>query len=235
MSAKILVVDDEKKVRNIVKSYLEKEGFEVFTEAKGDDALKTVFEKDIDLLVLDLMLPGLEGEQVAETIRERSDLPILMLTARSKDQERIAGFKYGADDYLVKPFNPKELQERVKAILKRTGSYKIANKKISFPGYSLKIYPKTKEVFRKNKKVELTATEFKLLKIFIDNPGQILSREQLMDKVLGLKYEGFDRTIDVHVKNLRKKLGLNQGDFILTVYGMGYKLDGGVSRYESQV
>lgn len=235
MPLNILVVDDEKKVRDIVKSYLEKEGFEVFTESRGDDALKTVFEKDIDLLILDLMLPGLAGEKVAERIRERSELPILMLTARSKEQERVAGFQHGADDYLVKPFNPRELQERVKAILKRTGALKAANKKISLPGYSLEIFPEAKEVYRNGEEIKLTATEFKLLKVFIDNPGQIFSREQLMDRVLGLDYEGFDRTIDVHIKNLRKKLDLNQESLILTVYGMGYKMDGGISLEKSHV
>ncbi len=234
MPAKILVVDDEEKVRNIVTSYLEEE-YEVLTAARGDTALEIIYEQDVDLLILDLMLPGLAGEKVAEKVRERSDLPILMLTARSKDQDKIAGFEHGADDYLVKPFNPRELQARVKAILKRTGALKLSDKEISFPEYCLKIYPQAKEVILQEEEVDLTATEFKLLEVFINNQGQILSRDQLMDKVFGLDYQGFDRTIDVHVKNLRKKLKLQQGEFILTVYGMGYKLDGGLKCNESQI
>jgi len=224
MTAKILVVDDEKKVREVVRSYLEEEGFEVITISRGDKALERIFDEEFDLLVLDLMLPGTSGEEIAGTVRERSDLPIIMLTARSNEEERVAGFERGADDYLVKPFSPRELGARVKAVLKRAGIVMENEKTIELPRHSLKVYPQAREVYLEDERVELTSTQFKLLHTFIKHAGQVLSREQLVDRVLGLDYEGYDRTIDVHIKNLRQKLNIERDELIETVYGMGYRL-----------
>lgn len=225
---KVLVVDDEEKITKVVKSYLEREGYEVLTVHDGRKALDTTREEELDLIVLDLMLPKLAGEEVCKRIRSKSDLPILMLTAKTAEEERIKGLNIGADDYLVKPFSPRELVARVRAILRRAGEKQEATAEIlSFEksGKELVIDNLKHEVEFEGERVELTATEFKLLKILAQNSGRVYSRSQLTKLVQGYNYDGYDRNIDAHVKNLRRKLDIKSGEFIQTVYGVGYKFE----------
>ena len=223
---RILVVDDDKKIRKIVKAYLKNENFEVKTVENGEKALTEVKSFSPDLMVLDLMLPNLSGEEICQKIRQNSDLPILMLTAKSQENDKINGFNYGADDYLTKPFSPKELIARIKAILRRSDFEKEKAEVLVFGKGKIELYPQKMLVKSQGKKINLTNTEFKILHTLIINNGQILSREQLAEKVMGLEFKGFDRTIDAHIKNIRKKLSLNKDEYIKTVYGAGYKFIG---------
>lgn len=223
MQEKILLVEDEEKVRKIVASYLEDADFKVEIASDGNLALEKVLSEPPDLLILDLMLPGIDGWEIAEEVRNYYDLPILMLTARSDEDDRVRGFEKGADDYLVKPFSPRELIARVKAILKRTGRLK--NEIIELPGIDISIKPAAGKVFLEGDDADLTGTEFNIFYEFYKNRGQVLSREQLVNRVLGLDYAGFDRTIDVHIKNIRKKLALEKDQLIETVYGLGYRFE----------
>ena len=221
MKAQILVVDDEEKVRKVISRYLEEEGFVVETASRGDRALEMALEKEPDLVILDLMLPGLAGEEVAQEIRKYSNLPILMLTARSSEREKLEGFERGADDYVVKPFSPRELVARVKAILKRQN---YSSRELIEVGDNIIIFPEEARVTVSGEEAGLTATEFKLFQALLENRGRVLSREQLAQRALGFDYNGFDRTIDVHIKNIRKKLSLQKDRLIETVYGMGYRM-----------
>ena len=225
---KILVVDDEEKITKVVKSYLEQEGYEVLIAYDGREALDIMKKESLDLVVLDLMLPELSGEEVCKRIRTKSDLAILMLTAKTAEEERINGLNLGADDYLVKPFSPRELVARVRAILRRTkNDTKSIAEILSFIDDSEELLIDTlkHEVKFRGESVDVTATEFKLLKILAQNPGRVYSRSQLTQLVQGYNYDGYDRTIDAHVKNLRRKLDLNSSQFIQTVYGVGYKFE----------
>lgn len=219
----ILVVDDEPGIRKIVEAYLKKEKYNVLLAADGPEALKKQQENKVDLIILDLMLPGISGEEVCRQIRHHSHVPILMLTARSSEESRIHGLDMGADDYLVKPFSPRELVARVKAILRRTNFKGNTAEVLIFGKGNLKIYPGEMRVERDGREIELTATEFKILVNMAQNPNQVFSREQLAEKVMGLEFKGFDRTIDTHVKNIRKKMKLKKDQYIHTVYGVGYK------------
>jgi len=222
---KILIVEDEKKISEIVKAYLEKEGFRVSLAETGNEALKALKESP-DLVILDLMLPDIPGEELCKIIRENSDVPIIMLTARSGEEDRIKGLGLGADDYVVKPFSPRELVARVKAHLRR--AVKTRKKIYSYNSGCLKIDIENHEAFREGSLISLTPTEFKILVSLSENPGRVLSRDQLVTIVLGYDFEGYDRTIDAHVKNLRHKVEKNSKtpEFIQTVYGMGYKFIG---------
>ncbi|MFN2363780.1 MAG: response regulator transcription factor [Halarsenatibacteraceae bacterium] len=223
MQEKILLVEDEEKVKKIAASYLEDAGYQIEIASDGNTALEKVLAEPPDLLILDIMLPGLDGWEIAEEVRNYFDLPILMLTARSDEDDRVKGFEKGADDYLVKPFSPRELVARVKAILKRTN--RLRSEVIELPGYDISIKPAAGKVFFVGKDAELTGTEFNIFYEFYKNRGQVLSREQLVNRALGLDYTGFDRTIDVHIKNIRKKLELEKDQLIETVYGMGYRFE----------
>jgi DNA-binding response OmpR family regulator len=226
MTKKILVVDDEKKIRNIVQAYLKKDNFIVKTAADGKKAIELLETFQPDLMVLDLMLPELSGEEICQHIRQSSKLPILMLTAKSREKDKINGLNYGADDYLVKPFSPRELVARVKAIIRRSDYQAEKSEVIIYNQGQIKIYPSSKIAELKGKNAELTNTEFNILYALIKNTGQVLSRDQLADKVMGLEFKGFDRTIDAHIKNIRKKLSLSRDDYIQTIYGAGYKFVG---------
>ncbi|MCF8002057.1 MAG: response regulator transcription factor [Halanaerobiales bacterium] len=223
---KILIVDDEEKIRKIVKKYLEQAKFQVETAADGAQALSLVKSFDPDLLVLDLMLPEISGEEICQMIRQDSNLPILMLTAKSQEKDKITGFNYGADDYLTKPFSPRELVVRAKAILRRSDSTNNKAEVINFGKDKIEIFPEKMIVKSEGKEIDLTTTEFKILNTFIKNTGRVLTREQLVDKVMGLEFKGFDRTIDTHIKNIRKKLSLKKDEYIQTIYGTGYKFVG---------
>ncbi len=221
----ILIVEDEKKISEIVRAYLEKEGYRVNQAETGQQALK--FLKDtVDLVILDLMLPDIQGEDLCRMIREGSDVPVIILTAKSGEEERIKGLGIGADDYVVKPFSPRELVARVKAQLRRAGRTK--KKLLSFNSGGLRIDVNNREVFRDGVTVILTPTEYKILLSLAEQPGWVFSREQLVTIAQGFDFEGYDRTIDAHVKNLRHKIERDsrEPEFIRTVYGVGYKFTG---------
>jgi len=223
----ILIIEDEKKISGIVKAYLEKEGFNVVLAETGEIGLKSL-KGNPDLIILDLMLPDIQGEELCTLIRKGSEVPIIMLTAKSSEEDRIKGLGIGADDYVVKPFSPRELVARVKAHLRR--SVKSRRKIHSYNNGNLRIDIEKHEAFGKESPIVLTPTEFKILVSLAENPGRVLTRDQLVNIVLGYDFEGYDRTIDAHVKNLRHKVEKDSKspEFIQTVYGMGYKFIGTV-------
>ncbi len=220
----VLVVEDEKKIADVVKAYLERDGYTVEHAGTGEDAIGQL-SKGFDLIVLDLMLPDMDGEEICRLIRNDSDVPIIMLTAKSAEEERIRGLGIGADDYVTKPFSPRELVARVNALLRRT---KKAAQPMSFNSGSLEINVENHEVFSGGEQVTLTPTEFKILLVLAERPLAVLSRHQLVNVVQGYDFEGYERTIDAHVKNLRQKIEPDPKKpvFIKTVYGVGYKFIG---------
>ena len=222
--SRILVVEDESKIAEIVKAYLEKDAFEVTIANTGGKAV-SLLKEGFDLIILDLMLPDMDGEDICETIRKDSDIPIIMLTAKSDEDDRIAGLGLGADDYVVKPFSPRELVARVKALLRRAKGTKEIK---SFNNKDLVIDSLRFEITKKGSVVVLTPTEFKLLQCLSDRPGQVFTRLQLVNVILGYDFEGYDRTIDAHIKNIRHKIEDDQRNpsYIKTVYGLGYRFIG---------
>lgn len=224
-SATVLVVDDERKIRDLVRSYLEREGYSVFQADTGQQALETAARIGPDLVVLDLMLPDLAGEEVARSLREGSDVPIIMLTAKSSEDDRVTGLRIGADDYLVKPFSPRELVARVQAVLRRTVGSAPSGPTASFEKGALTIDRETREVTVDEHAVDLTRSEFDLLAALALRPGRVFSRYELVTRVQGYDYDGYERTIDAHVKNLRRKLGEDPKSprYVVTVAGVGYK------------
>ena len=224
-----MVVDDEPMILEVVKAYLEREGFIVATAENGRTALVMEAKFKPDLIVLDLMLPDLSGEEVCRTIRLEKDTPILMLTAKTAAVDRVQGLSIGADDYLGKPFDPVELVARVKAILRRVHSASEPQvDRLSFNDGELVLDMARREAYLQGEALALTNTEFKLLRVLARYPGRVYSRSELVEKVQGYDFEGFERTIDAHVKNLRQKLGDDprQPTYLLTVYGAGYKFGG---------
>jgi DNA-binding response OmpR family regulator len=224
LTTKILLVDDETKIVKTVRAYLEQAGYVVVTAADGPTALATFRHERPGLVILDLGLPGLDGLDVTRAIRRESDIPIIMLTARVEEADKLIGLEMGADDYITKPFSPRELVARVRALLRRAGSKKDAAPAPIVIG-DLTIDPVRRSVRIGDRWADLTATEFDLLWVMADNPGRVFSRLELLDKVQGYAYEGYERTVDVHIKNLRRKLepALEKPRYILTVYGVGYK------------
>ena len=221
---KILIVEDEEKIADLVKAYLEKEQFSVTVSGTGKQAISKLKE-GFALIILDLMLPDMAGEDICEAIRQDSDIPIIMLTAKSDEEDRIRGLGIGADDYVVKPFSPRELVARVKALLRRAGGSKDI---LSFNRGDLVLDTTRFEVKKKKSPVVLTPTEFKLIQCLAAHPGQVFTRLQLVNVILGYDFEGYDRTIDAHVKNIRHKIEDNQKNpsYLKTVYGIGYKFTG---------
>jgi DNA-binding response OmpR family regulator len=226
---KILLVDDEKRIIEVLEAYLEREGYEIHCADNGIDALKKAKTINPDLIILDLMLPDISGEEVCRLVRKESDVPILMLTAKSAEDDRINGIVMGADDYLTKPFSPREVVVRVQAILRRVKKTEKVER-IEFNHKQLAIDLSKKEVTVKGQDVILTPIEYKLLTNMALNPGRVYSRMDLLEKIQdeGMYYEGYERSVDTHIKNLRKKIELDsrQPMFILTVFGMGYKFGG---------
>lgn len=218
---KVLVVDDEKNIVQLVRMYLNSEGFDVEVARDGLDALDKVRQVKPRLVVLDLMLPGMNGLDVCKQIRQDSDVPIIMLTARGDDVDRIVGLELGADDYLPKPFNPRELVARVKAVLRRSRPTDASRQAVTLG--NLSIDPARREVVVGDKLITLRAKEFDLLLTFVQNAGIVLDRERLLNLVWGFDYLGDSRTIDVHVTWLREKLAESTCR-IQTVWGVGYKL-----------
>ena len=218
---KVLVVDDESRMRKLVKDFLVKSGFEVVEAEDGEQAVDVFYaDKDISLIILDVMMPKMNGYDVCRTIRKDSKVPIIMLTAKSEEQDELAGFNLGVDEYISKPFSPKILVARVEAILRRTNA--IGNDKLEYEGREV---DKTAHYVRiDGEEVELSYKEFELLTYFIENKGIALSREKILNNVWNYDYFGDARTIDTHVKKLRSKMG-EKGDYIKTVWGLGYKFE----------
>ncbi len=225
----ILLVDDEVKIILVLKAYLEGAGYRVITARDGREALSKASSQNPDLIVLDLMLPGLSGEEVCRRLRQDSQVPIIMLTARAEAEDRVEGLGVGADDYIVKPFSPQEVLARIKAVLRRARNDggKLADI-LTFSGGDLVVDTLRCEVRHRGAGLHLTPTEFKILSIMARSPGRVFSREQLTEIVHGYNYEGFERTIDAHIKNLRQKLEKSKknSSYIQTVYGMGYRFEG---------
>ena len=224
---RIVVIDDEQSVREVVQAYLEKDGYHVLVAENGIAGLALAERMNPALIVLDLMLPDVSGEEICSDIRSRSDVPILMLTAKASEEERVAGLVSGADDYLVKPFSPRELVARVRAVLRRTQSVETPLvETFSFDGGRLEIDTVQHVVKRDGVAVQLTPNEYKLLVTLARYPGRAYSRFELINRVQGYDYEGYERTIDVHVKNLRKKIEPDAAHprYVETVIGVGYKL-----------
>lgn len=225
----ILVADDERKIIGIVDLYLSKEGYSVFKADNGIEALDIFNNSKIDLLVLDLMMPKMSGEEVCMNIRQSSDVPIIMLTAKSEIDDKVQSLKIGADDYVTKPFSARELVERVNALIRR--SYKGQNPAAGYMKFNngdLEIDFKKMIVKKNNSNVNITPNEFKLLSALLTNPGQIFSREQLLEIAFGYDFYGYDRTIDTHIKNIRQKIEADPKNpkYIFTIYGLGYKFGG---------
>lgn len=224
---KIVVIDDEPSVQEVVQAYLEKDGYHVFVAGNGAEGLALAERVKPALIVLDLMLPDISGEEICSEIRSRSDVPILMLTAKASEEERVAGLVSGADDYLVKPFSPRELVARVRAVLRRTkGVETPLVELLTFDQGRLAIDTVRHEVRRDDSAVDLTPNEYKLLVTLARYPGRAYSRFELINRVQGYDYEGYERTIDVHVKNLRKKIEPDPAHprYVETVIGVGYRL-----------
>jgi len=221
MSELILVVDDEPKVMRIARDYLEKNGFRVVTAADGQSALTVARSEKPDLVILDLMLPIMDGREVCKTLRRESDVPIIMLTALAEEVDQVTGLEIGADDYITKPFSPRALVARVRALLRRTKGEVKPPSIIRVGG--LEVDPEKYSVTFNESPIKLTPNEFKLLQLLATRPGQTLTREQLLENMHGIA-SSFDRSIDSHIKNLRKKLETISGEnMIETVYGIGYR------------
>jgi DNA-binding response OmpR family regulator len=223
MQALILVVDDEPKIVRLARDYLERDGFRVLSAGDGPTALGMARAEKPDLIVLDIMLPGMDGWEVCRRLRRETDVPIIMLTARAEESDQIVGLELGADDYVTKPFSPRALVARVRAVLRRAQGQVQAPVVVRLGG--LEIDLQSRRVSLEGQLLQLTPNEFKLLALLARHPGQTLTREQLLDELHGAAYPSFDRSIDSHIKNLRRKLhaGPDQPVNIETVYGVGYR------------
>ena len=222
---KILVVDDEFEMRQLIGLYLRQESYQVETAENGQEALEKIKRNDYDLLVLDVMMPLMDGWETIEIVRKTSDVPIIMLTAKDSVKDKVTGLSTGADDYLVKPFEAEELLARIKALLRRAKSKGEEDEILKYKGIILNLT--AREAICNDQMLSLTQTEFDLLHSLIANRGKVLSREQLVDKIWGIEFMGDDRTVDSHIKNLREKLktaGIDK-NLVKTVWGLGYKVE----------
>lgn len=225
MAKKVLVVDDEKLIVKGIRFSLEQDGMEVECAYDGEEALKLATENAYDMILLDLMLPKMDGFEVCQRIREFSNVPIVMLTAKGDDMDKILGLEYGADDYITKPFNILEVKARIKAIMRRTGTKESAPAKAKVvESGDLKLDLESRRLFILGREVNLTAREFELLELFVTNPNKVFSREKLLELVWGVDYPGDVRTVDVHVRRLREKIEANPSEpkYVHTKWGVGY-------------
>jgi DNA-binding response OmpR family regulator len=224
MNTTVLVVDDEPIVREVVVSYLEREGFRTLEAGDGDTARRLLDDDSLSLVVLDVMLPGTDGLELCRWIRSRSDLPVIMLTARGEEADRIVGLELGADDYVTKPFSPRELAARVRTVLRRTTPHVAKAERLGFDG--LEIDARTREVTKDGQALRLTAKEFDLLWFMASHPRQVFSRDQLMDRVWGYEAALDTGTVTVHIRRLREKIedDPSRPRFLQTVWGVGYRL-----------
>ncbi|MDR5682790.1 MAG: response regulator transcription factor [Armatimonadota bacterium] len=220
-AAMVLVVEDEPEIGRLLRSYLERDGYAVVLTGDGETAIREFDSRQPDLIVLDLMLPGIDGYEVCRRVRGVSRVPIIMLTARDEVEDKVAGLELGADDYVTKPFSPREVVARVRAVLRRNRwggreELRMGDLHVDF---------RSQEVTHRGRPVSLTPTEWRLLEALASQPGHVFTRLQLIDRVYGYSFEGFERTVDVHVKNLRQKIEPDPKEprYVLTVYGVGYK------------
>lgn len=223
MTKKILVVDDEQRIVRLVTQYLEQEGFQTVSAANGRQALHAARQEKPDLIILDLMMPEMSGQEFLKLHRQERDTPIIILTAKVEETDRVLGLELGADDYVTKPFSPRELTARIRAVLRRAGMTVPRAQVLRAADMTLDREAHT--VFVGERRVDLTPSEFDLLAALMSAPGRVFNRNQLLDRVQGIRYEGYVRTIDAHVKNLRAKLesDARQPKYIETVYGVGYR------------
>lgn len=226
---KILVVEDEEKIREVIIAYLTKEGFEAYEEATGESAWNELANQPFDLVLLDLMLPDMNGEDLCQKIRTAHPTPIIMLTAKSSISHRIHGLSVGADDYMVKPFDPQELIARIRTVMRRTNRQELLADRLEYGDGRLIIDSHAKQVFVQHKPISLTPSEYKLLLVMARNSERTFSREELIELVMGFEFDGDSRIIDQHVKNLRQKMEEDPKNplFIRTVFGAGYRFNGG--------
>ena len=224
MKKKILIVEDEKKLNNMLKDYLEALGYSVIQAFDGISALKQ-FNENPNLIILDIMIPGIDGFDVTRKIREKSDVPIIILTAKVEEQDKIFGLDIGADDYMLKPFSMKELAARIRVQLRKNSTIKInENENIKFKSIEMNTIKRTVLINKKN--INLTSVQFEILKKFLLNPGRVFTRLEILEAFNDISFEGYERTIDVHIKNIRKEIEENpkKPKFIQTIWGVGYKL-----------
>ncbi len=219
---RILIVDDEKEIRNVLREYAEFNGYEVREAADGFEAVKIVKSSDVDLIIMDVMMPGLDGFSAVKEIKKHKDIPTIMLSARGEEYDKLFGFELGVDDYVTKPFSPKEIFARVSAILKRKAPSKPLHEKMVFGGLEIDLTGRTVTV--DGHKADLTPKEYELLFYLVRNKGIAMSREKLLSDVWGYDFFGEDRTVDTHIKMLRSNLGAYR-DYIVTLRGLGYKFD----------
>jgi DNA-binding response OmpR family regulator len=227
---RILIVDDEERIREMIREYTSLEGFDIDEASDGAEALNLFKQSQYSLVILDVMMPRIDGWSVCREIRKTSNVPIIMLTARGEEYDKLFGFELGVDDYIVKPFSPKELLARMKAIIRRstsTGDNNDSGARVCFDGLVIEF--NSRNVFVDGKRVSLTPKEYELLNFFVQNPNKVFSRDQLLNSVWGYDFTGDDRTVDTHVKMLRESLG-SYRKFIVTVWGTGYKFEAGVRK-----
>ena len=220
---KVLIIDDEEKILSLVSSYLEKEGFQIQTAADGISGLEKARQTRPDIIVLDIMLPKMDGLEVLAQLRRESNVYVILLTAKTEETDKIIGLSVGADDYVTKPFSPRELTARVKAALRRLNAKDLGMEKDTLAFRTIRIHPGSRKVWIKDQEVDLTAMEFDLLSVLASYQGLVLSREQLLEKVWGQDYYGELRVVDVHIGHIRQKLGDER--YIATVRGVGYRFE----------
>ena len=226
--AKVLIVEDDPHTRELVRVYLDREGHDVLTAENGIDGLRVAREEAPDIILLDLMLPGMDGRDVCQSLRGESDVPIVMLTARVQEGDRLEGFDLGADDYITKPFSPREVVARIRAVLRRAARDRQDEERQmgELTIGDVRVDLRNRSVTSGEADVKTTPTEFRLLTLFAKEPGRVFTRDQIIERAFGYDYDGFDRTVDVHVSSLRRKLEATNGGkrIIHTVYGVGYRV-----------
>ncbi|MCI8767978.1 response regulator transcription factor [Schaedlerella sp.] len=218
--ASILIAEDEKNMQDIIAEYMRKGGHTCLTADDGVDAMMLLKSTPADLLILDVMMPHLDGFSVCRLAREMGNVPVILLTAKSSEEDKLKGYEYGADDYMTKPFSPRVLLAKVNALLRRTSSAPLG----TLCAGKLALHPASHKVYADGQEVMLTHKEYELLHFFMTNPGQLFSRDQLLNRIWGYEFEGTTRTVDAHIKNLRQKLG-SEGKYIVTLIRSGYKFE----------
>ena len=226
MASTVLIVEDDPHTIEVVQLYLRRDGHQVISAADGLEGLRLAREAQPDLVVLDLMLPGMDGIEVCRLLREESEVPIVILTARVEEEDRLTGLDLGADDYVTKPFSPRELAARIRAVLRRSARDVVDSGPVELAYGNIAVNRPRRTVHIGKAPVRLTPTEFRLLVLMLREPGQIFTRDQIIDRVFGYDFDGFDRTVDVHISSLRRKLEAASPEqrYIHTVYGVGYRL-----------
>lgn len=227
--SKILIVEDEERIRDMIKEYISIEEYETDEASDGIEALDLIRKNEYGLIILDVMMPRIDGWTVLRELRKSSEVPVIMLTARGEEYDKLFGFELGVDDYIVKPFSPKELLARIKAIIRRSSLVTSQKNENIFEWEGIKVEFDSRNLWVNNELVQLTPKEYELLSFFVNNPGKVFSRDQLLNNVWGYDFIGDDRTVDTHVKMLRESLG-EYRKLIITVWGTGYKFEAGVKK-----